>query len=238
MRKLYLIALMSLPLCGYAAEEAWDVGLAVNANQSPFVGGDTLVSVRPVSHDTSGFDLEGLTWSFKQTPQHELYLGAGLDDWDHKRGDSAALSDMHPLDRAINVRMGSAWKTASGVTSIDLAQDLTAHKGTQAKLRYTYNPAPHHANIRPYVEAQWLSAKVSDYYVGVNANEAKANRPAYQAGAAMAVKTGVTLERALTKRVTLLGGINATHYSNAISDSPIVAHSTVWGGYTGLTYRW
>ena len=54
----------------------------------------------------------------------------------------------------------------------------------------------------------------------------------------MAVKTGVTLERALTKRVTLLGGINATHYSNAISDSPIVAHSTVWGGYTGLTYRW
>lgn len=233
---------LAVPLYVHADQAAapqWDVGLAVSANQSPFVGGDTKVSALPVTHDTSGFDIAGLAWSFNRTPEREFYVGAGLDEWDHERGDSNTLSDMHKLKRAVNVRVGGAWKLASGVTSVDLAQDVAgAHKGAQAKVRYTYNPAPHQATLRPYAEAQWLSAKLTDYYVGVNADEVKAGRAAYQAGDALALKTGVMFERPLSNKLTLLSGVDVTHYGSAISDSPIVGRSTVWGGYAGVTYRW
>ena len=222
-----------------AAPRTWDVGLAVTANQSPFVDGDTVISARPVKLNNSGFDIPGITWSFSKAPQREFYVGAGLDEWDHERGDSQTLSDMRKLDRAVNVRVGGAWKLPSGVANVDVAQDVAnAHKGTQAKLRYTHNPEPHQASVRPYVEAQWLSSQLTDYYVGVDAAEVKAGRPAYQAGSAVALKTGLTLRKALTPKLTLVGGVDATHYGSAITDSPLVERSTVWGTYAGMTYRW
>jgi outer membrane protein len=222
-----------------AEADEWNAGLAVTANQSPFVGGATAISALPVLIDRSDFDISGPAWSFNKTPQREFYIGAGLDEWDYQRGDSAVLQDMHALNRAINVRAGAAWKLASGSTTVDVAQDVAgAHKGAQAKLRYTYNPGEHQAALRPYVEAQWLSSKLTDYYVGVNADEAKAGRPAYKADAALALKAGVKLEKPLSKRLSLVGGADLTRYGSAITDSPIVDRSTVWGGYAGMAYRW
>ena len=217
----------------------WNVGLAATATQSPFVGGDTVISDKPVTVDDSNFDISGATWSFNKTPQREFYVGVGLDDWDYKRGDSAALQDMKSLERAINLQVGGAWQVASGNVSADLAQDVAgAHKGAQAKVRYTQRLAQPYAAVRPYAEVQWLSADMTDYYVGVDASEAKAGRPAYQADAAMALKAGVTLEQPLSPRLTLVGEANVTGYDKAVSDSPIIDNSTIWGGALGLAYRW
>jgi len=124
----------------------------------------------------NGFDLSGPAWSFSTTPTREFYLGAGVDEWDAKRGDSPALQDMAELDQALNLRVGGAWKLASGVVSADLAQDVAAHKGAQAKLRYTYHPDTP-LNLRPYAELQWLSADLTDYYVGVDATGSHSRSP-------------------------------------------------------------
>jgi|JI10StandDraft_1071094.scaffolds.fasta_scaffold399818_2 outer membrane protein len=238
--KLIPFLLLAMPLLAQAEGVAppRDIGVVVTVKQSPFVQGDTEIGGKPVILDRSGFDIPGLSWSFKKAPAHELYVGASLDDWDHQRGDSAELSDMHELDRAINLRVGAAWKLPAGVVMADLAQDMAAHKGTQAKLRYTLNPAPHQARMRPYAEVQWLSADVTDYYVGVDADEAKAGRPAYQADATFALKAGVNLEQPLSPALTLVGGVDVTAYGSEVRDSPIIERSTLWGGQVGLAYRW
>jgi outer membrane protein len=220
-----------------AEPRQWNVGLAATIDQSPFVGGDAQIGVKPVLIKEDGFDIAGPAWSFNATPEREFYVGAGLDEWDAERGDSAALQDMTELDQAINLRVGGAWKLAAGVVSADLAQDVAAHKGAQAKLRYTHHPAAA-PNVRPYAELQWLSADLTDYYVGVDPAEAKAGRPAYQADDSLALKVGVKVEKPLTRRLTLVGGVNATGYGSAIADSPIIDNSTVWGGYAGAAYRW
>jgi outer membrane protein len=220
-----------------AEPRQWNVGLAATADQSPFVGGDTQIGVKPVIIKENGFDIAGPAWSFSATAEREFYIGAGLDEWDADRGDSPALQDMTELDRAINLRVGGAWKLATGTVSTDFAQDVAAHEGAQAKLRYTYHPDTP-LNLRPYAELQWLSADLTDYYVGVDAAEAKAGRPVYQADDSLALKVGVKMEKPLNDRLTLVGGVSATGYGSAIADSPIIDSSTVWGGYAGAAYRW
>lgn len=240
MKKISLLGLVLLPCLAVADESAkqWDVGLAVNARQSPFVGGDTQWGAKPVFADKSGFDIPGPALTLLKTSRANYYIGASLDDWDHERGSSAQLKDMHELDRAINLRVGGAWKILNGVTLFDIAQDMTAHKGTQLKARYTFNPEPYQAIFRPYGEVQWLSDKVTDYYVGVSADEAKADRPAYQADAAFAFKAGVSVEQPLSPKLTLVADAAMTAYDSAISDSPIIERSSVWSGALGLRYRW
>lgn len=222
----------------YLRNKQWDIGLVATATQTPYVGGDTVVSARPIARAADGFDIPGVSWSFSKQPKREIYLGAALDEWDHKRGDSAQLKDMHALKQAANVRLGATWKQPKGVTNLEIGQDVRAHKGQQAKVRFTYNPEPYEAQLRPYVEGQWLSSKMADYYVGVNADEAKAGRPSYEAGNAFALKAGLKYERPLTQRITLNAGLDGTTYSKEITDSPIIARDVVWGTYAGATYRW
>ena len=215
----------------------WNIGLAATTDQSPFVGGDTQIGVKPLIIKENGFDITGPAWSFSATPAREFYIGAGLDEWDAERGDSAALQDMAELDRAINLRVGSVWKLATGTISADFAQDVAAHEGAQAKLRYTHHPDMP-LNLRPYAELQWLSADLTDYYVGVDTAEAKIGRPVYQADDSLALKVGVKMEKPLSRRLTLVGSVSANSYGSAIADSPIIESNTVWGGYAGAAYRW
>ncbi|MBU0654165.1 MAG: MipA/OmpV family protein [Gammaproteobacteria bacterium] len=215
-----------------------DLGLGVKVRQSPFVGGDSETSVTFTGTDRDGFDISGPAWSFSKSDTQRLYLGAGLDEWDHERGDSEQLRDMHELDRAINLRVGAAWKLASGVVNAEVGQDVAAHKGAQAKARYTLNSLSEQVSLRPYVEGQWLSSDLTDYYVGVDADEAKAGRPAYQADDGLALKAGIRLEKPLTGKWALVGEVDATRYDAAITDSPIVEKGTLWGGKLGLSYQW
>lgn len=240
MKKFVVLGLALLPCLAVAEKPAkqWDVGLAVTASQSPFVGGDTQLGAKPVLLDSSGFDIPGPALALLKAPRAHYYIGVGLDDWDHERGGSAELKDMHELDRAINLRVGGAWKVLNGVTLFDLAQDMTAHKGTQLKARYTFNPEPYQATFRPYGEVQWLSDKVTDYYVGVKADEAKADRPAYQADAAFALKAGIEVQQPLSPKLTLVGDAAITAYDSQISDSPIIERSSIMSGYLGLRYKW
>lgn len=240
MKKVFVLGLALLP-CLTMAEESkfnWDVGVAVTAGQSPFVGGDTQFGGKPVLADGTGFAIDGPALPLLKSPRALYYIGAGLDDWDYQRGDSAQLKDMHELDQAINLRVGGAWKVLNGVTLFDIAQDMTAHKGTQLKARYTFNPESYQAIFRPYGEVQWLSADVADYYVGVKADEVKANRPAYKADAAFAFKAGVAVEQPLSPKLTLVGDAGVTAYDSQITDSPIIEKSSIWSGALGLRYKW
>lgn len=237
----FLPLLLLMPSAAFADVESLlpsDLGLGVSAKQSPFVGGDTDVGAAWTTPDREGFDITGATWSFSKTDKQQVYVGAGLDEWDHERGDSPQLKDMSKLDRAINLKLGTAWKLPSGVINAEVAKDVAAHKGAQAHLRYTMNSLTDTMVVRPYLEGQWLSSDMTDYYVGVDAAEVKAGRPAYQADDALALKAGVRLEKPLNAKWTLVGDVDATRYDSQITDSPIVENGTVWGGKLGLAYRW
>ena len=232
------ILLAASPLAQSQISIPADIGLAVTYEQSIFAGGDAKVSAIPVFLSDDGFNIEGPKWSFIKNPNSQYYIGAGLDDFDEDRGDSDQLNDMGDLDLAINLRLGASWKLSGGSLNLDVGQDVAAHKGTQAKLRYTLNPQFDNFTLKPYVEAQWLSAKITDYYVGVNANEVIAGRAAYEADSDFAFKLGVDMTVPISDKLTAVGGVGITQYGDEIKDSPIVEDSTVFGAHLGMTYRW
>lgn len=232
---LSMTVIISTPL--YADEpNTWNIGLSTHVTESPFVGGDTDISVRGIRIDNDPFHLSGITKAISQDKQKQIYIGAGLDDWDRKRGDGEAVKDLEDLDWAVNARLGAAWKLGQkNIVSLDLAQDINAHKGQHAKLRYTYVP---NKKFNGYAELQHLSSKMADYYVGVDTNEVTATRPAYQADAAHALKLGLRTQQAISQKLTFVGELNTTHFDNNITDSPLIEKKTIWGVGLGLAYRW
>lgn len=226
----------SIPVL-HADNKPVNLGLTVTAGESIFNGGDTRFRVRPARINNNGFYIEGAVLPFQASPTSTLYVGLGFDEWSHKRDDSKALSDMGDLDRAVNLRLGGAWKLSTAVVSADFSGDVAgAHQGLKAKVRYTRMPSEN-TTFRPYAELQWLSADFTDYYVGVNANEVTAERPAYEADAALAGKVGLDLNFSLSRRFELVAGVHYTHYDSQVGDSPIVGQDNVWGGGIGLVYK-
>lgn len=228
----------SLSMAAQAEEWQWDIGLAVTAAESPFVDGKAAISARPLFSDRSGFQIGGPAWAFINQPRYQYFIGVSLDEWDSERGESPLVADLPTLDRAISARLGGAWKVDSGVVLADVRQAVNAHKGLQARARYTYNPDPYTAALRPYAELQYLSADVSDYYVGVDSQYARADRPTYQADAAWIAKVGLHLQHPLSERITLVGDAAINAYGKEITDSPLIERENGASGYLGLRYRW
>ena len=168
--------------------KAWHIGVVGNLSESPFIGGEKRLSLSPTRLKQGGLRLNGFAWPVYQPDDFKVYLGAGLDEWNYERDDSPELEDMNELDRAINLRAGIATTLGSGWATAEIAKDLAgAHEGLQAKVRYTHGLLAGKHEIRPFAEVQWLSAELTDYYVGVDSDEVKANRPAYSADSDIAL---------------------------------------------------
>lgn len=221
------------------AQQRRDAGLSIGVSQSPFVGGKEHLTVRPAILKHGGLRIDGFNLPVYQQPAYSLYLGVGTDDWSEERDDSPLLADMDELDKAINLRAGIATQLGNGWLTGEAAQDLAgAHEGLQAKLRYTTSVGSAVHEIRPYLELQWLSADLNNYYVGVDSNETTAIRPQYEADDEFAIKAGLGYRRPLSDKLTLIGSIDFTQYGDEISESPIIEDDSIWGANLGLTYRW
>lgn len=235
---LLILCITTISSPSLQADEAntWNFGLSTTFTESPFVDGDTEVSIRPIRIGNNPFLISGITKTIAQNQHRQIYIGAGLDDWDYKRGDSSITNGLDDLDLAVNLRLGTAWKLGQrNIINLDVAQDVNAHKSIQTKLRYTYVP---NEKFNGYAELQHLSSKMADYYVGVDADDATITRPEYKAGAAHALKLGVRTQQQLNKKLTLTGELNTTHFDTNITDSPLIEKDVVWGVGVGLAYRW
>lgn len=217
----------------------WNIGINTTYRQSPFVDGKGVVGFSPTRLKYGNIRLQGFALPLYRNADFVPYVAIGLDEWDYKRGDSATLQDMSKLNRAINIRAGVAMPLHNAQLTTEVGKDVAgAHNGVQAKIRYSRYTKFGNGEVRPYLEAQWLSSDLTDYYVGVNSDEVNQNRPQYSADADIALKVGVNYLQRLSQAFTLIGGVNLTQYGNEISDSPIVEKDLIWGANLGITYRW
>jgi outer membrane protein len=90
--------------------------------------------------------------------------------------------------------------------------------------------------LRPEVGVSWQSSDFNDYYFGVDDDEVRAGRAAYEADASVTPFAGVQLEYAVSKQTHLIGGVGYGRLGDEISDSPIVDERSVGGAYMGLSY--
>lgn len=91
--------------------------------------------------------------------------------------------------------------------------------------------------VTPTVGANWRSRQLNDYYYGVEADEATAARPAYNAGHSFGLLAGLRAETPLWQNWTLYASVFTEWLDKEITDSPIVDKHYRLSMILGAMYR-
>ncbi|MEW8560890.1 MAG: MipA/OmpV family protein, partial [Candidatus Thiodiazotropha sp.] len=130
------------------------------------------------------------------------------------------------------------WQTGFGELNAQLLADVSdTSDGQEVILSYAYPFSHGKWSLRPELGISWQSSDLTDYYFGVDADEATARRAVYEADSAVTPFAGIEFEYAFDQRIDLVGGVGVGRLGDEISDSPIVDERNLAGGYLGLSYR-
>jgi len=110
--------------------------------------------------------------------------------------------------------------------------------GSEARLGLSYVEYRGGFRLNPYFIVSARDAKLNDYYYGVAASEATADRPAYSAGGGLNGTIGFNVRYELSRDWHLFAGVSATRWAGTVRDSPIVENRPLQlAGFGGFAYE-
>jgi outer membrane protein len=113
----------------------------------------------------------------------------------------------------------------------------TTSGGSELRLGYSTERRRGNLKLTPYFVLSGRSARLNDYYYGVQPGEATADRPAYQPGSGVNESAGLNARYELSDHWRLLAGIYLTHWSSGVLGSPIVEDRLQFASYAGFAYE-
>ena len=153
-----------------------------------------------------------------------------------KAGDGTRLSGMAERRNSIELGPNLEWETPLVSLSLAWFTDVSrASKGSSLRLsayRQLINTSRWDVGVYASVEQE--SAKVVNYYFGVPASEATANRAAYTPGSATHWGIGLQGAWKFSGRHALMMGVQNTRLGSAAANSPIVETRNTPVVYVGL----
>lgn len=97
------------------------------------------------------------------------------------------------------------------------------HNGYVIAFDYAYPVFMKRWTIWPSYGISWLSGDATDYYFGVDANEALVNRPVYTPTSAFTHKLNLYIAYQVNTHLSIVGFGDYSFFSNNINSSPLVA---------------
>lgn len=224
----------------------WGLGIGFASQQQPYAGADRKNTVLPLLYYENrwlrfagaGAEIKLLNYSL--APQQELSGGLRLkyDGSGYEASDSPRLSGMQERKGGFWGGAGVTWRNPVADVSAEWVADLSGHsKGNKLQLQAERRFGFGRVGLTPRVQAQWLDKKYVDYYYGVRADEARADRAAYRGESAMAVEAGVRVDYALAAQHSVFLDLSATALPSKIKDSPLVDRSSLSRVAIGYLYR-
>jgi outer membrane protein len=159
-------------------------------------------------------------------------LGSG-----YKASDSSYLTGMAERKGSFWLGGAATWKTDALTLSAQWLKASGASKGQQFELGAEHAFRFGRLQLIPHVGVEWSDSKYVDYYYGVQASEATAQRPAYIGNAATDVSAGLRINYALQANQLILLDIADTHRGKNISNSPLVEKTTTPALRIGYMYK-
>ncbi len=224
-----------------AKESGAGLGFAVRTERSRYKGSGTRYDLVPIYlYEGKYAYLESYRGGIKldETADHrlELFLAHRFEGYPYDRI-PAALAGMadrgQGMDAGIAYQQRGTWGTVFGEWMRDVSRESS---GSEARLGYRYDMHAGRLTLRPQIAMSARSARLNNYYYGVQSSEATATRPAYEPGAGVNLDLGLSASYRLSGRWRLFGGVTATRWSSGVRDSPIVDSRTQVAMTTGLAY--
>ena len=241
-------AFVLLPQPSFAQEQPattampWAVGLGVATSQRPYAGDSSKTIPFPfVSYENDWFRIAGLGGDVKLGAAGPVTFALrakyGFADG-YKSGDAPILNGMQ--DRKGSLWLGPAvqWKTDIAKLSFEVLGDvLGKSKGIEAKLGAEHDFRAGSFMFTPHVAAEFVDSKYVDYYYGVTAAEATANRAAYEGKSTVNLEGGLRAAFMINPANSVFADAGAKALGKGITDSPLVDRKTTASFAVGYIYR-
>ncbi len=215
----------------------WIVGLAYISAPDPYVGSvEDASTVVPLV----GYIGERLTW-IGPSIEYRLLEVSALQLGIEARYRFEGFSDDNMLSGELDRRDGSfdvGFTLDYGPFALDVVTDASGtHNGSEARLGAGLEfDLSDRLSVAPSVSATYKNAKLTNYYYGVNATEATANRPAYAPGSALNFAAGVELNYTLSQRSLITIGLDLEHLDNSLRASPLINSNRQWSAFAGVLF--
>jgi len=221
------------------------IGLGIFAEQDIYKGTDTEYEAAPgIIYENGPLEIQafdGIGASFKAYSYDPFYIavsGSISFEEGYDPDDSDYLKGMEELDTlyGAGLELGAVW--GNWEAGLGIEWDLSGeHDGRQVELSLGYSKAVAGFVLRPELSLTWLSEKTVDYFYGVSAAEARADRPAYSPGSSYEIGAELLIQRPLfSDNFSIVGLIGISTFGNEITDSPLVDEDYEIGALIGVMY--
>lgn len=217
----------------------WGLGLGAGAKGLPYKGDRTKITPVPLIYfDNNRVHLLGTTvdltianWhGIRYTLRGKFSLGDG-----YQQSDAPILNGMASRHGAFWYGPAIAWHTGFGVFSGDYL--TSGSKGQRAELTFGKSFDLGDFSVFPHLGLEWLGSRYVDYYYGVRASEARADRSAYTGDATWNTSVGARFGYRLTEHQRLILDIGVSHLGSGITDSPLVGKRYMSEAAFGYLYK-
>lgn len=219
----------------------WGLGLAVMYENKPYRDFDNKTEVLPVlSFENRWVRLAGPGIELKLGKSGGLSYGlvASYAGDGYKPGDSPYLAGMDKRHAGVWLGGRARYNAGFAQFSAEWSGDSSGYsQGQKLRLGVERRFAVGALGLTPRLSATWHDRKFVQYFYGVSASEARADRPAYQPGSAVDTELGLRLDYRLAPQQTLFMDLGVSALGSAIKDSPLVERSSVPELRLGYLYR-
>jgi outer membrane protein len=217
------------------------LGFAVRTERSMYRDGGTRFDFVPIYlYEGKRWFLQAYRFGFKvdesATHRFEIFVAHRFEGYPYDRIPSS-LAGMQDRGQGIDLGMGyqqrESWGTLFGEVLRDASNESS---GAEARFGYRYEFKFDRLTVRPQFVLAIRDANLNNYYYGVRAGEATADRPAYEPGAGVNGEIGLSAGYRLTDRWRMFGDFVATHWTSGVRASPIAQDRTQISATMGFAY--
>ena len=117
-----------------------------------------------------------------------------------------------------------------------LTDTLGRHNGNEVQLTYRYRFESGAWSFSPYISWFWQDESLTDYYFGVSADEATADRPEFSAGESQWLSLGVNTSWHISDRIVLFANLAFAGTDTDVLDGPLTDEDGFSQLFVGGTY--
>ena len=244
MTKILFALLLVLNLYAQEKKQKLTIGAGPYVQTQPYKGVDNILLPSPFFYYNDGLfyakwtrfgvyflgeKSKDFSWAFSLTAQPRVY--------GYKASDSIYLNGMD--DRKNSIEAGLAFSAQKDELFVDamLLTDVLYEQNAwilQTELGYEFHLGK--LSIYPSVLVTYQSAKFTNYYYGVKANEATASRVLYTPSAGFQLGAQTYLQYPITKSLSTLVNLHAEKLSSEAKNSPLIQDNTIYSGLVSLIY--
>lgn len=140
----------------------------------------------------------------------------------------------YAIETGIETLFGGEWGQASLRAFYDVSG---THHGHEIAADYSYRITRGRMTLSPSVGVSYKSAAMSDYYWGVQADEASRTLDAYRARGGLGWEAGMKLNYYITKKTRVALSANYERLQHSVAISPLVEQDYVFGYFAGVAWQ-